>query len=82
MAIAAVVAVGFLLMLSLVLYAVCRLRPGTFRFKASLTRWVSLDLEMHSPEGVSRSDEHPPALDAGQLPLVNQDTDGPAHRRA
>ena len=40
MAIAAVVAVGFLLMLSLVLYAVCRLRPGTFRFKASLTRWV------------------------------------------
>jgi hypothetical protein len=50
MAIAVVVAIGFLLMLGLVLYAVCRLRPGTFRLKATLTRWVSFDVEMHSPE--------------------------------
>jgi hypothetical protein len=46
-----VVAVGFLLGLGLVLYTVRRLRPQTFRFKATLTRWVSLDLEMNSPEG-------------------------------
>jgi hypothetical protein len=50
MAIALVVAIGFLLMLWLVLSTVRRLRPGTFRLKATLTRWVSLDVEMHSPE--------------------------------
>jgi hypothetical protein len=62
MAVAAVVAIGFLLMLWLVMSTVRRLRPGTFRLKATLTRWVSLDLEMHSPEGSrkaisGRSDE-------------------------
>ena len=51
MAIAVVVAIGFLLMLWLVLSTVRRLRPGTFRLKATLTKWVTLDLEMRSPEG-------------------------------
>lgn len=82
MAIAAVVTVSFLLMLSLVMFTAHRLRPATFRFKATLTRWVSLDLEMHSPEGLSRRNEHSPALDAGELPLIDQDTDSPADRRA
>ncbi len=71
-----------LLALGLVLFTVHRIRPEIFRFRATFTRWFSLDLEMHSPEGASRRDEHAPALDAGELPLVNQDTDGPADRRA
>jgi hypothetical protein len=50
MAIAVVVAFGFLLMLWLVLSTVRRLRPRSFRFKATLTKWVSIDLEMRSPE--------------------------------
>jgi hypothetical protein len=65
MAIAVVVSISFLLMLWLVLSTVRRLRPGTFRFKATVTKWVSLDLEMHSPEtsaGKTQSHEHPPAL--------------------
>ena len=82
MAVAVVVVIGFLLTLWLVLSTVRWLRPGAFRFKATLTRWVSLDLEMHSPEGLSRRNEHSPALDAGELPLIDQDTDGPADRRA
>ena len=62
MAIAVVVAIGFLLTLWFVLYTVRRLRPGTFRLKATLTRWISLDVEMRSPEGSrkaisGRSDE-------------------------
>lgn len=56
MAIAVIVAIGFLLMLWLVLSTVRRLRPGTFRFKATLTRWVSLDLEMRSPETSARKE--------------------------
>jgi hypothetical protein len=65
MAVAVVAAIGFLLMLWLVLSTVRRLRPGTFRLKATLTKWVSLDLEMRSPEpsgGQTQSHEHPPAL--------------------
>ena len=66
MAVAVVVAIGFLLMLWLVLSTVRRLRPGTFRFKATLTRWVSLDLEMHSPEGV----QSPANQECGQAGLT------------
>jgi hypothetical protein len=39
---------GFLFMLVLVLVAALLLRPEIFRFKATLTKWVSLDLEMRS----------------------------------
>lgn len=38
----------FLLMLALVLLTVLLVRPESFRFKATLTKWVSLDLEMRS----------------------------------
>jgi hypothetical protein len=41
---------GFLLALSLVLFTVGRLRPRKFKIKATLTKWVTLDLEMESPE--------------------------------
>jgi hypothetical protein len=50
-AVAVVVTIGFLLVLGLVLFIVDRRRPAFFRLKATLTKWVSLDLEMHSPEG-------------------------------
>jgi hypothetical protein len=49
MAFAVVGFVGFLLLFGLVIFAAWRLRPETFRFKATLTKWVSLDLEMRSP---------------------------------
>ena len=67
MAVAIVVVIGVLLALGLVLFTVHRLRPGVLRLKATVTKWVSLDLEMHSPEGVSRGRERPP--------------DSPANRR-
>jgi hypothetical protein len=82
MAIAVIVVTGFLLTLWLVMSAVHRILPKTFRFKATLTRWVSLDLEMPSPEDMSRGHEHSPALDAGELPLINQQPDSPSDGRA
>jgi hypothetical protein len=39
---------GFLLMLALVLFTVLRLRPESFKLRATLTKWISLDLEMKS----------------------------------
>ena len=50
---------GFLFMLVLVLLAALLLRPEIFRFKATLTKWVSLDLEMRSK---ASSDEPPSSL--------------------
>jgi hypothetical protein len=51
---------GFLLMLALalVLVAAMLLRPEIFRFKATLTKWVSLELEMWS----GASSDEPPSL--------------------
>ena len=48
-----------LLMLVVVLVAVLLLRPEIFRLKATLTKWVSLDLEMRSK---ASSDEPPSSL--------------------
>jgi hypothetical protein len=50
---------GFLFMLALVLVAALLLRPEIFRFKATLTKWVSLDLEMRSR---SVTDQPPKSL--------------------
>lgn len=46
----AILTAGFLLALSLVLFTVGRLRPRKFKIKATLTKWITLDLEMESPE--------------------------------
>jgi len=40
---------GFLVVLWLVLSTALRLRPRVFRFKATLTKWISVDLEMQQP---------------------------------
>jgi hypothetical protein len=55
MAFAAIGVVGFLTMLWLVLSTARRLRPESFKLKATVTRWLSLDLEWsgHNP-GTSR----------------------------
>ena len=50
----AILTAGFLLALSLVLLTVGRLRPRKFKIKATLTKWVTLDLEMESPEPSGR----------------------------
>jgi len=42
--------VGFLIAFWLVLFTVHRMRPETFRLKATLTKWISFDLEMRSPQ--------------------------------
>jgi hypothetical protein len=46
----------FLIAFGLVLFTVYRMRPELFKFKAVLTKWVSLDLEMRSPR--QPPDEH------------------------
>jgi hypothetical protein len=51
---------GFLIMLVLVLLAALLLRPETFRLKAMLTKWVSLDLEMRSKSGSDGPPSSPP----------------------
>jgi len=46
----AILIAGFLIALALVLFTANRLRPRKFRIKATLTKWITLDLEMESPE--------------------------------
>jgi hypothetical protein len=53
-------AIAVLLALGLVLFIVDRRKPSIFRLKASITKWISFDLEMHGPEGKSGL-EDPPA---------------------
>jgi hypothetical protein len=46
MAFAVVVVVGVLAGLALILFVVGRLQPENFRLKATVTKWLSLDLEV------------------------------------
>jgi hypothetical protein len=69
-----VLTAGFLIALALILFTVNRLRPRKFRIKATLTKWITLDLEMESPEPSVRlwtarqKKARPPAADhVGQL---------------
>ena len=55
----AIFGVLFILALALVLVAALLLRPEIFRFKATLTKWMSLDLEMRSR---TSPDEPPSSL--------------------
>jgi hypothetical protein len=43
-----------LLLLAQVLATVHRLRPESFRFRASITKWISLELEMNMPARLSQ----------------------------
>jgi hypothetical protein len=51
-AVATVVAI-----LGIVLFAVHKLRPKSFRFTATVTRWLQLTLEIEQPQ---RSNRQPP----------------------
>jgi hypothetical protein len=50
MTIAIICVAGVLIMLWLVLSKAQRLRPSSLRFKITATKWLSLDLEMRSPD--------------------------------
>jgi hypothetical protein len=69
--------VCFLIALCLVLVTVYRVRPETFRLKATLTKWVSIDLEMRSPQRLSsdrrRSRLRLPRHARGDEPPEHQD---------
>ena len=39
---------------ALLLFLVYRLRPKIFRFKAVITKWVSVEVELQSPEPINR----------------------------
>jgi hypothetical protein len=50
---------GFVVAFCLVLFTVYRMRPESFRFKATLTKWISLDMEMRSPQALARRPRRP-----------------------
>jgi hypothetical protein len=50
-----IVCITILVIVSLVLWLVDRLRPRAFKIKATVTKWVSFDVEIESPQDVSRS---------------------------
>jgi hypothetical protein len=41
---------SFTAMFTLLLFLVHQLRPKTFKVKAAITRWVSIEVEFESPE--------------------------------
>jgi hypothetical protein len=53
-ALATVVAV-----LGIILFAVHKIRPRSLRFKASVTRWLQLSLEIEQPQGVAGAATRP-----------------------
>jgi hypothetical protein len=65
---------GFLIMLWLVLSTVGRLRPDTFKLKATATKWLSLDLEMQAghKQGTLHQD---PTRDAEKRPELGRRSD-------
>lgn len=44
---------SFLVMFSLLMFMVYRIRPEIFKLKATVTKWISFDLEMRSPKRLS-----------------------------
>jgi hypothetical protein len=40
--------------LGMILFAVHKIRPRSLRFRASVTRWLSLSLEIEAPQQSSR----------------------------
>jgi hypothetical protein len=48
----------FVVIFTLLLFLVYRLRPKTFKVKAAITKWISVEVELESPESTNR--ELPP----------------------
>jgi hypothetical protein len=76
MAVAVVIVLGFLMMLGLVLSTVRRLRPEDFRLKATVTKWLSLDLEMRSGYIPGTRHHEPPRDDENRRELETRSDDG------
>lgn len=63
-----IAAVGsFTAMFTLLLFLVYKLRPKTFKVKAAITKWISLEVEMQSPGSTNTSKS---SVDAGQQQVV------------
>jgi hypothetical protein len=60
MVLAIMVILGFLAMLWLVLSTAKRMTPESFRLKATVTKWLSLDLEMRSGRNLGDVDGESP----------------------
>jgi hypothetical protein len=60
--------VGFLAFTWLVLFTVRQIRPETFRLKATVTKWISLDLEIRSPQRSDQERLKPPGQPRRRLP--------------
>jgi hypothetical protein len=41
---------SFVIVAFFVLFTVYRMRPELFRFKATVTKWISFDVEMRAPQ--------------------------------
>lgn len=50
MTFALISSVTFIAVFSLLLFVVNRLRPTRFKLKATVTKWISLDVEIQSPQ--------------------------------
>jgi hypothetical protein len=66
-ALAVATILGSLIALALLLWTVHRLKPARFRLKASITKWVSLDVQM----------EASPASHRDPARRIARSTDGP-----
>jgi hypothetical protein len=44
----------FAAVFSLLLFLVHQLRPKTFKVKAAITKWISVEVELESPEPINR----------------------------
>jgi hypothetical protein len=53
-ALLAVVLAAVVATLGIILFAVHKLRPRSLRFKASVTRWLTVSLEIEQPQRVDR----------------------------
>lgn len=58
----------FLIAFGVMLFFVYRMRPELFKLKATLTKWVSVDLEMRTPQQSpdERERQHRRQLPPGQ----------------
>lgn len=68
MLLAVVVVVAFLATICLVLLMVYWLRPETLKLKATLTKWMSFDLEMVGPKHRSSGRKQPRRLTRNDEP--------------
>ena len=58
MAVLVVVLATVVAALGMILFAVHKIRPRTLRFRASATRWLSVSLEIESPQRSNRRGSH------------------------